>query len=136
MNCPRCDHSIPDKAKFCPECGAAIPQVPESAARVEVSQQVETVQGGRDVGMDVGQVLGDVSIGNYTLTIGTMNGGVVNHATEERQPPRLRPVPVMLLPRASTGFLDRKDEVAAATAVLEGASPVEFHAPAGVGKTA
>jgi hypothetical protein len=136
MNCPRCDHSIPDKANFCPECGAAIPEAPELAARVEVSQQVETVQGGRVVGVDLGQVLGDVSIGNYSLTIGTMNGGVVNHATEVWQPPRLRPVPVMLLPRASTGFLDRKDEVAAATAVLEGASPVEFHAPAGVGKSA
>src|SRR5918997_3930284 len=42
----------------------------------------------------------------------------------------------MLLPRAFSGLLDRREEVSAATAVLEGASPVEFHGPPGVGKTA
>ena len=41
----------------------------------------------------------------------------------------------MLLPRAFSGFLDRREEVSAAAAVLEGASPVEFYGPPGVGKT-
>jgi hypothetical protein len=42
----------------------------------------------------------------------------------------------MLLPRPFSGFLNRKEEVSSATAVLQGASPVEFHGPSGVGKTA
>ena len=41
----------------------------------------------------------------------------------------------MLLPRPYSGFLDRKEEVSTAAAVLEGASPVEFHGPSWVGKT-
>src|SRR5215212_2399056 len=145
MNCPKCNHSISEGAHFCPECGAAIVAAPEPLAReasqegtaqIEVSQQVGTVEGGRVVGVDLGEVLGDVNIGNYTLRIGTLNGGVVNVApTQQRQVPQPRPVPVMLLPRPFSGFLDRKEEVSAAAAVLEGASPVEFHGPSGVGKT-
>src|SRR5215210_7660049 len=146
MNCPKCNHSISEGIHFCPECGAAIVAAPEpvagevpqgAAAQIEVSQQVETVEGGRVVGVDLGEVLGDVNIGNYTLRIGTLNGGVVNLApSQQRSVPQPRPVPVMLLPRPVSGFLDRKEEVSAATAVLEGASPVEFHGPPGVGKTA
>jgi hypothetical protein len=88
--------------------------------------------------VDLGEVLGDVNIGNYTLRIGTLNGGVVNLAPPEHTsaPPQPRPGPVMLLPRAFSGFLDRREEVSAAAPVLQGASPVEFHGPPGVGKTA
>src|SRR5215210_6940918 len=145
MNCPKCNHSISEGIHFCPECGAAIVAAPEpvagevpqgAAAQIEVSQQVETVEGGRVVGVDLGEVLGDVNIGNYTLRIGTLNGGVVNLApSQQRSVPQPRPVPVMLLPRSVSGFLDRTEEVSAAAAVLEGASPVEFHGPSGVGKT-
>src|SRR5215210_890853 len=146
MNCPKCNHSISEWTHFCPECGAAIVAAPEplareasqeGAAQIEVSQQVGTVEGGRVVGVDLGEVLGDVNIGNYTLRIGTLNGGVVNVVPpQQRSAPQPRPVPVMLLPRPFAGFLDRKEEVSSATAVLEGASPVEFHGPPGVGKTA
>ena len=145
MNCPKCNHSISEGAHFCPECGAAIVAAPEpvarevsqgAAAQIEVSQQVGTVEGGQVVGVDLGEVLGDVNIGNYTLRIGTLNGGVVNLASpQQRWVPEPRPIPVMLLPRPFSGFLDRKEEVSSATAVLEGASPVEFHGPSGVGKT-
>src|SRR5215211_7661513 len=145
MNCPRCNHSISEWTHFCPDCGAAIVTAPEplareasqeGAAQIEVSQQVGTVAGGQVVGVDLGEVLGDVNIGNYTLRIGTLNGGVVNVAPPQQgQVPQLRPAPVMLLPRLFSGFLDRKEEVSAAAAVLEGASPVEFHGPPGVGKT-
>src|SRR6476469_72283 len=24
MNCPNCQHSVPDRAKFCPECGSPL----------------------------------------------------------------------------------------------------------------
>jgi hypothetical protein len=146
MNCPKCNQNIPEGAHFCPECGAAIVAAPEpvareapqeGAAQIEVRQQVGTVEGGRVVGVDLGEVLGDVNIGNYTLRIGTLNGGVVNVAPPQQQrwDPQPRHVPVMLLPRSVSGFLDRKEEVSAATAVLEGASPVEFYGPPGVGKT-
>ena len=145
MNCPKCNHSISEGTHFCPECDAAIVAAPEpvareasreGAAQIEVSQQLGTVEGGQVVGVDLGEVLGDVNIGNYTLRIGSLNGGVVNVAPpQQRQVPQPRPAPVMLLPRPFSGFLDRKEEVSAAAAVLEGASPVEFHALPGVGKT-
>ncbi|MDQ3864049.1 MAG: zinc-ribbon domain-containing protein, partial [Actinomycetota bacterium] len=145
MNCPKCNHPISEGTRFCPNCGAAIVADPEpvareapqeGAAQIEVEQQVGTVEGGRVVGVDLGEVLGDVNIGNYTLRIGTLNGGVVNVAPpQQRRDPQPRPVPVMLLPRPFSGFLDRSEEVSAATAVLEGASPVEFYGPPGVGKT-
>src|SRR5215213_9348380 len=145
MNCPKCNHSISEWTHFCPDCGAAIIAAPEplareasqeGAAQIEVRQQVGTVAGGQVVGVDLGEVLGDVNIGNYTLRIGTLNGGVVNVApTQQRQVPQPRPAPVMLLPRPFSGLLDREEEVSAAAAVLEGASPVEFHGPSGVGKT-
>jgi zinc-ribbon domain len=146
MNCPKCNHSISEGTHFCPQCGAAIVAAPEplarevsqgAAAQIEVNQQVGTVESGRVVGVDLGEVLGDVNIGNYTLRIGTLNGGVVNVApSQQKSVPQPRPVPVMLLPRPFAGFLDRTEEVSSATAVLEGASPVEFHGPPGVGKTA
>src|SRR5215211_277558 len=146
MNCPKCNHSISEGENFCPECGAALVAAPEpgtgeaprgTAAQIEVEQQVGTVEGGRVIGVDLGEVLGDVNIGNYTLRIGTLNGGVVNVAPpQQRSAPQPRPVPVMLLPRPFSGLLDRREEVSSAVAVLEGASPVEFHGPPGVGKTA
>jgi hypothetical protein len=147
MNCPKCGQAgLPEDARFCTGCGAAIVAAPEpaagrvsreAAAQLEVGQQIGTMEGGQVVGVDLGEVLSDVNIGAYTLRIGTLNGGVVNLVSaREHRPPRLRPVPVMLLPRPLHGFLDREDEVAAATAVLEGTSPVEFHGPAGIGKTA
>src|SRR5215217_3500420 len=145
MNCPKCNQSIPEGTHFCPECGAAIVAAPEpvarevvqgTAAQIEVSQQVQTVEGGQVVGVDLGEVLGDVNIGNYNLRIGTLNGGVVNLAPpQQRWTLQARPIPVMLLPRPFSGLLDRTEEVSAATAVLEGASPVEFYGPSGVGKT-
>src|SRR5918994_5037774 len=108
MNCPKCNSSISEGAHFCPECGAAIVAASEpvareaprgTAAQIEVRQHVETVEGGRVLGVDLGEVLGDVNIGNYTLRIGTLNGGVVNLAPpQQRWGPKARSIPVMLLP--------------------------------------
>jgi len=81
ITCPKCGYeNLPEKVRFCPECGAAILAAPQPAAQVEVTQKVGSVEGGRVVGVDLGQVLGDVNIGNYTLRIGSINGGVVNLA--------------------------------------------------------
>ena len=94
MNCPKCDHRISEGTHFCPQCGAAIVAAPEplareapqeGAAQIEVSQQVETVEGSRVVGVDLGEVLGDLNIGNYTVRIGTQNGGVVNVAPPQQK---------------------------------------------------
>jgi len=66
MNCAKCGYdSVLEGAHFCSECGAAILAAPaKPAARIEVTQEVGSVEGGRVVGVDVGQVMGDVSIGN------------------------------------------------------------------------
>ena len=144
ISCPKCGYeNLPEKAGFCPECDAALITVPKpvptpSAAHIEVTQEVGTVEGGQLVGVDLGEVLGDVSIGNYTLRIGTLNGGVVNLAPpqHQQQPPRARPAPVRLTPRKFRGLLDRKQETSIATSILLSASPAEFHGPPGIGKTA
>src|SRR3954452_8047602 len=137
MSCPKCDYGSEAKGTpFCPECEAAIITVPKPTAQIEVTQQVGTVEGGQLLGVDLGEVLGDVSIGNYTLRIGTLNGGVVNLAPpQQQQPPRARPAPIRLLPRRSSGLLDRKQETSTATSTLLSASPAEFHGPPGIGKT-
>ena len=137
ISCPKCGYdSVPGRANFCPACEAAILKAPKPAAQIEVSQEVGSVEGGRVVGVDLGQVSGDVNIGNYTLRIGSMHGGVVNLApAQQQQLPQPRPVPVRLLPRQSPGLLGRKAEVAATTTALQAASPAEFHGPAGIGKT-
>jgi hypothetical protein len=111
--------------------------VPKPTAQIEVTQEVGTVEGGQLVGVDLGEVLGDVSIGNYTLRIGTLNGGVVNIAPPQpqQQLPQARPAPVRLIPRKSPGLLDRKQETSVATSTLLSASPAEFHGPPGIGKT-
>ncbi len=64
MNCPKRNSSISERTHFCPECGAAIVMAPEPAAReayqeaatqIVVRQQVGTVEGGRVVGVDLGE---------------------------------------------------------------------------------
>jgi len=78
-----------------------------------------------------------IAVGNYILRIGQVHGDVVNVSTSAQQPRlRPRPTPVSLRPPDLPGFLDREEEVRAATAALQSAPPVAFHGPAGVGKTA
>jgi NB-ARC domain len=138
LSCPKCgSNSETDSTTFCSECEAATITVPKPTAQIEVTQEVGTVEGGQLVGVDLGEVLGDVSIGNYTLRIGTLNGGVVNIAPPQpqQQLPQARPAPVRLIPRKSPGLLDRKQETSVATSTLLSASPAEFHGPPGIGKT-
>jgi hypothetical protein len=138
MDCPKCSRDrVPEGDHSCPECETPILTAPKPAAQIEVTQQVGTVEGGQLVGVDLGEVLGDVSIGNYTLRIGTLNGGVVNIAAPQpqQQLPQARPAPVRLIPRKSAGLLDRKQETSVATSTLLSASPAEFHGPPGIGKT-
>ena len=138
MNCPKCGYgTVSEGAHSCPDCETAVLTAPKPTAQIEVTQEVGTVEGGQLVGVDLGEVLGDVSIGNYTLRIGTLNGGVVNIPAPQPQPhlPQARPAPVRLIPRKSPGLLDRKQETSVATSTLLSASPAEFHGPPGIGKT-
>lgn len=138
INCPKCGYEkLPEKAHFCPECGAAIPAAPNNpAAQIEVTQEVGRVEGGQVVGVDVGQILGDVTIGSYTVQIGSVHGGVVNLAPpQKRLLFKARSLPVFLLPRRTSGLLDRKVEVATTFLTLQSSSPVEFHGPSGIGKS-
>src|SRR5215217_6603181 len=137
MNCPKCGQgSLPDGARFCPECGAALLKAQKPAAQIEVTQEVGRVEGGQVVGVDIGEVSGDVNIGNYTLRIGSIHGGVVNLTSPQQQRlPQPRTLPVFLLPRKSPGLLGRKEEIEIAIATLQISSPAEFHGSAGIGKT-
>src|SRR5829696_950336 len=137
MNCPKCGQgSLPDGARFCPECGAALLKAQKPAAQIEVTQEVGRVEGGQVVGVDVGQILGDVTIGSYTVQIGSVHGGVVNlYPPQKRLLLKARSLPVFLLPRRTSGLLDRKVEAATTILTLQSSSPVEFYGPAGIGKS-
>ena len=63
MDCPQCGYDrVPAGARFCPECGGAIPTPSRPGAHVAVTQDVGTVAGGRVVGVDLDQVAGDVTV--------------------------------------------------------------------------
>ena len=87
-----------------------------------------------------GGVSGQVAIGSnirqesYTYQIHASHGGVVNFAPPPRIQPR--PTPVSLRPRPFANLLDRRDETRMAIATLSQSLPVEFHASAGMGKSA
>jgi len=83
-----------------------------------------------------GEISGQVAVGNYNVQIG-LHGDIVNVVASGQQiRPRPRLTPVSVLPRPFAGLLDRTSEVDAADAALRSATPVEFHGPEGIGKTA
>ena len=41
MKCPKCDNELPQNAKFCPECGTAVPAETE----LKVTQEIKKVKG-------------------------------------------------------------------------------------------
>jgi hypothetical protein len=128
--CPACGAANDTDARFCRKCGhaltpAAEPAPPPEPAALPVSVHI------------AGSVSGQVAIGDHTLQIGDVHGGVVNVlAPGEKIQPEPRPTPVDLRPRPFPDLLDRDTEIKKATAALQSAQPVEFHAAAGLGKTA
>jgi DNA-binding IclR family transcriptional regulator len=131
ITCPDCGLTNNANALFCRQCGKPLPAQAPAAERAPATAQPESVS----VHIE-GNVSGQVAIGNNILQIGDVHGGVVNvMAPGEKIQPKLRPTPVDLRPRPFPGLLDREKEIGAATAVLQSAQPVEFHAAAGSGKT-
>jgi DNA-binding IclR family transcriptional regulator len=120
MQCPECSFENRPGARFCKQCGQELTPAPSP-----VSVHIE------------GGVSGQVAIGDHILQIGDVHGGVVNvMAPGEKIVPQSRPIPVDLRPRPFPDLLDRAPEIDAVTAAFESAQPVEFHAAAGLGKTA
>lgn len=85
----------------------------------------------------VGDVSGgsQVAIGSYIVQIGRVEGGVVNILNKEPTPPRSRPQPVSLRPRAFPGLLDRETETTNTLQALASNQSVECSGEAGSGKT-
>jgi hypothetical protein len=85
----------------------------------------------------IGDVSGgsQVAVGSYIVQIGRVEGGVVNILNQEPTPPRLRPQPVSLRPRAFPGLLDRETETTTTLQALESKQSVECSGEPGSGKT-
>ncbi len=85
----------------------------------------------------VGDVSGgsQVAIGSYIVQIGRVEGGVVNILNNAPAPPRSRPQPVSLRPRAFPGLLDRETETTLTIQALELKQSVECSGEPGSGKT-
>lgn len=85
----------------------------------------------------IGDVSGgsQVAIGSYIVQIGRIEGGVVNILNGPPTSPRSRPQPVLLLPRAFPGILDRVTESSNAIQALQSKESVECSGEPGSGKT-
>src|SRR5262249_31220704 len=85
----------------------------------------------------LGDVSGQVAIGDYNVQIHAEHGAVVNFAPPDKRPiPRLRPSPVLLKPRRIIGLLDREAELRAALAAIGSSRAVQLRGDVGIGKTA
>ncbi len=63
MKCPKCGcEPLPDKASFCPNCGVQIKKTAKPSARINVAQEVGTVEGGKVTGVAIGKVKGKITI--------------------------------------------------------------------------
>src|SRR5690348_10365894 len=76
-----------------------------------------------------------VAVGNYIVQIGRVEGGVVNILNNAPPPPRLRPQPVLLRPKAFPGLLDRQMETATLIDALKSQESVECTGEPGAGRT-
>jgi AAA domain-containing protein len=82
-------------------------------------------------------VAGQVAVGEHIVQIHAEKGAVVNYAgARERAAPKLRHLPVQLLPRDFARPVGRGRELREATDALAGGGPAELHGPDGAGKTA
>jgi hypothetical protein len=85
----------------------------------------------------IGDVSGgsQVAVGNYIVQIGRVEGGVVNILNGPPAVPRSRSQPVLLLPRAFPGMLDRETETSSIIQAIQSKESVECSGEPGSGKT-
>lgn len=136
VTCPDCDTENSLNARFCRQCGNTLPSAGK-ALPIKPPSTAPTPASPESVSVHIeGGVSGQVAIGNNILQIGDVHGGVANvMAPGEKIQPKPRPTPIDLRPHPFPDLLDRETEIKAATAALQSAQPVEFHAAAGSGKT-
>ncbi len=93
MRCPKCEYdAVPEGARFCPNCGEPLPEPNSSSAMIHVKQEVNNVEGGKVVGVQIdqfvaslerGEIVGEQNIYNITMQLGDELGkafqeGIVN----------------------------------------------------------
>ena len=86
-----------------------------------------------------GQHVEQVTLGQYVVNIGAVQGGVINLASPgKKAADRIRPrrTPPRILPRTVQGFLDRERELGLVGRALARGQTVDLHGPDGMGKTA
>src|SRR5687767_12830122 len=76
-----------------------------------------------------------VAVGHHIVQIGDVKGGIVYVQKEDPRPPRPRPHPISLRPRAFPGLLDRADETSESIRALESNDSLECTGEPGSGKT-
>jgi hypothetical protein len=77
-----------------------------------------------------------LAVGNYIVKVGSSHGAVVNAATEENQTTvHSRSTPILMLPHPCKKLVNRQETIKAAIATLQSGQSVEFHGPAGYGKS-
>ncbi|HEY6659568.1 MAG TPA: NACHT domain-containing protein, partial [Pyrinomonadaceae bacterium] len=96
----------------------------QSLPSTHIEAQVGNVSGGSQV-----------AIGNYIVQIGHVEGGVVNILNNAPPPPKARPQPVSLRPKAFPGLLDRDKETTNIIEALQVQQSVECTGEPGSGKT-
>ena len=139
MKCPNCGSENAPDARVCGQCGQPLEGASPAGSPVPppLPSAPPPMPPTGAQGHAGGQSHDRVAVGNYVLQVGSVQGGVVKVPTPAQQPllgPR--PTPVSQRPPDLPGLLDRETEIGAAIAALRAATPVAFHGPAGVGKTA
>ena len=82
------------------------------------------------------EFIDQLAVGNYIVKVGSSHGAVVNAATEENQTTvHSRSTPILMLPHPCQKLVNRQETIKAAIATLQSGQSVEFHGPAGYGKS-
>jgi hypothetical protein len=128
MTCPKCKSQNRPGARFCKQCGGALPAgirpAPPEPAAPPVSVHIE------------GHVNGPVAIGKNILQIGDVHGGVVNVMMPGQEvQPKPYPTPIDMRPPPFPDLLNRQKEIETATKAFQSSEPVEFRGLPGIGKT-
>lgn len=134
MNCPNCAHGpLVEGSRFCPRCGSPLAAAAATHTVVQIEQQIDRMEGGRQIGQLVQENRGTIYTNALSLEIQRMEGGKVvveggGEAVRRPEPPRRTGRPPAL-------FVGRADELALARTAVSDRTVLEFHGVAGIGKS-